>query len=193
MPGPRNVSMASVRKLRPNKRNARTHSRKQIAQIAESIRRFGWTYPILVDENRTILAGHGRLEAANHLGLQQVPIIAITGLSEAEKRALSLADNKIAANAGWDRKLLATELGELAALLPECNLGVDITGFATSEIDALTGTKWNGPRFFGLRTAGEPSATDAAKEPRSQKTKPAKRNRSSVRASTEVARGAGNG
>jgi DNA modification methylase len=139
MPGSRNISMASVRKLRPNKRNARTHSRKQIAQIAESIRRFGWTYPILVDENWNVLAGHGRLEAAQHLGLREVPIIVIAGLSEAEKRALALADNKIAANAGWDRKLLAAELGELAALLPECNLSIDITGFEASEVDALMG------------------------------------------------------
>jgi DNA modification methylase len=139
MPRSANSSTASICKLRPNKRNARTHSRKQIGQIAESIRRFGWTYPILVDESRNVLAGHGRLEAAKQLGLKQVPIIVITGLSEAEKRALSLADNKIAANAGWDRKLLAAELGELAALLPECNLSIDITGFDTPELDALMG------------------------------------------------------
>jgi DNA modification methylase len=139
MPGPRNNSMASVRKLRPNKRNARTHSRKQIAQIAESIRQFGWTYSILVDENWNVLAGHGRLEAAKFLGLREVPIIVIAGLSEAEKRALALADKKIAANAGWDRKLLAAELGDLAALLPECNLSIDITGFGAPEVDALMG------------------------------------------------------
>jgi ParB-like chromosome segregation protein Spo0J len=100
MPGPRNIGAALVRKLRPNKRNTRTHSKKQIRQIAESIRRFGWTYPVLVDESRNVLAGHGRLEAAKHLGLREVPIIVITGLSQAEKRALSVADNKIAANAG---------------------------------------------------------------------------------------------
>src|SRR4051812_29957742 len=80
--------------LRPSKRNARTHSKKQIGQIANSILRFGWTYPILADEHREIIAGHARLDAAERLGLRQVPVIFVTGLSEAEKRALALADNK---------------------------------------------------------------------------------------------------
>jgi DNA modification methylase len=133
------IKIAHLSDLKPRRCNARTHSKKQIRQIANSILRFGWTYPFLVDEDRNVLAGHGRLEAAKQLGLKHVPIIVITGLSEAEKRALSLADNKIAANAGWDRKLLAAELGELAALLPECNLNIDITGFEASEVDALMG------------------------------------------------------
>src|ERR1700738_2924732 len=115
---PREIVLTSVRKLLPNKRNSRTHSKKQIRQIANSIRRFGWTYPILVDETGLVLAGHGRYAAALELGLREVPVIAVSGLSDAEKRALALADNKIAANAGWDRKLLAAELGDLAALLP---------------------------------------------------------------------------
>jgi ParB/RepB/Spo0J family partition protein len=110
---PRDISLISVRKLRPSKRNSRTHSKKQIRQIANSILRFGWTYPILIDENSFILAGHGRYEAAQLLGLREVPVIVISGLNDAEKRALALADNKLAANAGWDRKLLAAELGEL--------------------------------------------------------------------------------
>jgi DNA modification methylase len=131
------VVMMPVRDLRPNKRNARTHSKKQIRQIANSILRFKWTYPILVDENGEIICGHGRWQAANVLGLKNVPVIVMSGLSDAEKRALALADNKIAANAGWDRPLLASELGELATLLPECNLDLEITGFEPAEFDAL--------------------------------------------------------
>jgi DNA modification methylase len=133
------VKMVAVGKLRPHQRNARTHSKKQIRQIAESIRRFGWTYPILTDEHGNILAGHGRFKAAELLGLREVPVIAVTGLNETEKRVLALADNKIAANAGWDRAVLAAELGELAVLLPECNLNIEITGFEPAEIDSLMG------------------------------------------------------
>jgi DNA modification methylase len=135
----RKITFVSVRKLRPNKRNVRTHPKKQIRQIENSYRRFGWTNPIIIDENNAILAGHGRYQAALQLGLRQVPVIVVAGLSDAEKRALALADNKIAANAGWDRNLLAEELGELAKLLPEFNLDLEITGFETAEIDSLLG------------------------------------------------------
>jgi ParB-like chromosome segregation protein Spo0J len=134
---PREIKLISVRRLRRNERNCRTHSKKQIHQIAHSIQRFGWTYPILTDENNTILAGHGRHDAALQLGLREVPIIVLSGLSDAEKRALVLADNQIATKAGWDRELLAAELGELAELLPECDLDLEITGFETAEIDSL--------------------------------------------------------
>jgi DNA modification methylase len=136
---PPRVVLISAKKLRPNKRNTRTHSGKQIRQIAESIRRFGWTYPILIDEENAILAGHGRHQAAEHLGLREVPAIVMTGLGEGEKRALALADNKIPANAGWDRAILAAELGELAELLPECGLDIGSTGFEAAEIDSLMG------------------------------------------------------
>jgi DNA modification methylase len=135
----RETALVAVRKLRPNKRNARTHPQKQIRQIQSAYRRFGWTNPIIADENNVILAGHGRYEAALQLGLLEVPVIVVEGLNDAEKRALALADNKIAENAGWDRKQLAEELSELANLLPECNLDVDITGFAPAEIDGLLG------------------------------------------------------
>jgi DNA modification methylase len=127
----------AVHKLRPNKRNARTHSKKQTSQVASSIIQFGWTYPILVDEERQIICGHARWEAAKQLGLKKVPVLVMQGLSDAEKRALAIADNKIPINAGWDRSVLATELGELASLLPECNLELDITGFEPAEIDGL--------------------------------------------------------
>src|SRR5262245_7730799 len=130
----RRAQFISIRKLRPN---SRTHSKKQRGQIAKSIARFGWTCPILIDENGAILAGHGRYYAALELGLLEVPAIVICDLIDTEKRALALADNKIAANAGWDRKLLAEELGELAHLLPECNLDLEITGFEAAEIDSL--------------------------------------------------------
>ena len=139
MPAPRNVTMASVRKLKRNKRNARTHSKKQIRQIANSILQFGWTYPPLTDEDGNVIAGDGRVQAAELLGLREVPIIVLAGLSDAEKRVLALADNKIAANAGWDRAVLASELGELANLLPKCDINIDITGFEPAEIDALMG------------------------------------------------------
>lgn len=131
------VQMAVTGTLKPNPRNARTHSKKQIRQIANAIVRFGWTYPILIDERSGILAGHGRLQAAELLGLREVPVIRMVGLNEAEKRALAIADNKIAANAGWDRAVLAEVLGELSHLAPEFNLSIDITGFETAEFDAL--------------------------------------------------------
>jgi DNA modification methylase len=135
----RDITLLPVRNLRPNRRNARTHPKKQVLQIAASIRRFGWTYPILADENGTILAGHGRYLAARELGLPTVPVMTLADLSETEKRAVALADNKVALNAGWDRELLARELGELADLLPECELNVEITGFEPAEIDGLLG------------------------------------------------------
>jgi len=134
---PDRITMRNVRNLRASKRNARTHSKKQIRQIADSILRFQWTYPILADETGEIICGHGRWLAALELGLKNVPVIVMSGLSDAEKRALALADNKIAANAGWDRAVLAAELGELATLLPECNLNLEITGFEPAEFDAL--------------------------------------------------------
>jgi ParB-like chromosome segregation protein Spo0J len=136
---PREIKLVSVGKLHRNKRNCRTHSKKQVSQIANSIRRFGWTYPILTDENSIILAGHGRYDAALQLGLREVPIIELSGLKDAEKRALALADNQIASKAGWNRQLLAEELGDLATLLPECDLSLEITGFEAAEIDSLLG------------------------------------------------------
>jgi DNA modification methylase len=138
MPLHRTVMM-QVRKLRPNKKNARTHPKKQIRQVANSILRFGWTYSILVDEDDFIICGHARREAALELGLKEVPVIVMSGLSDAEKRALALADNKIPANAGWNREILAAELGELETLLPVCNLDLEITGFSPAEFEALAG------------------------------------------------------
>jgi ParB/RepB/Spo0J family partition protein len=116
--------------LKPNVRNARTHSKKQIRQIADSITTFGFVVPILIDEGRHVIAGHGRLAAAQLLGLTQVPVIEVQGLSEAKRRALALTDNKITENAGWDRELLAIELPELTELLIVEGIDISITGFA---------------------------------------------------------------
>lgn len=131
------VKVVKTTSLKASSHNARTHSKKQIKQIANSVLRFGWVYPLLVDDHSTIIAGHGRHLAAIELGLTEVPVHVLIGLSEAEKRALMLADNKIAANAGWDREILARELGELSSLLPEIDLDIEITGFAPAEIDTL--------------------------------------------------------
>src|SRR5256885_6493989 len=131
------ITEMQVAKLRPSKRNARTHSKKQIEQIANSVLRFGWTYPILVDEHGDILCGVGRWLAAQKLGLAEVPVIVLSNLGDTEKRALAVGDNKIATNAGWDQKILAAELGELAGLLPEIDLSIEITGFEAAEIDGL--------------------------------------------------------
>lgn len=115
--------------------NPRTHSDRQIAQLMRSIEAFGWTNPILIDEADGVLAGHGRLEAARRLGLTAVPTIRLDHLSEAQKRAYVIADNKLAENAGWDAELLAIELGALAEVA--IDFDVTITGFETPEIDVL--------------------------------------------------------
>src|ERR1700693_3334174 len=107
------IELWPVDKLVPYAKNARTHSDEQIAQIAASIIQFGFTNPILVDTNAGILAGHGRLLAARKLGLTEVPVIVLDHLSETQKRAYILADNRLALNAGWDDELLAVELAEL--------------------------------------------------------------------------------
>ena len=132
-----NMQWIGVDAIKPNPRNARTHSKKQIRQIADSITAFGFLVPILVDQNGMVIAGHGRYGAAVLLGLQEVPVIRVEGLSEAKRRALALADNKIADNAGWDRELLASELPDLADILVVEGLDISITGFAPVEIDQI--------------------------------------------------------
>jgi ParB-like chromosome segregation protein Spo0J len=128
---------AKVSEIIPYNRNARQHNAAQIAQIAASIREFGFTNPVLVDESLTLIAGHGRLSAAQLLGLDTIPAIRIDGLTDAQKQALRIADNKLALNAGWDDDLLRTELAELR------DIGFDLalTGFGDDELDALFGTE----------------------------------------------------
>ena len=115
--------------LRPNPRNARTHSRKQIRKLAASIKENGFLNPVLIDDTNMVLAGHGRLEAARLEGLDHVPVIRFGHLTVAQKRAFLIADNKIAEQAGWDREMLAVELGELIELLPAEGFDVALTGF----------------------------------------------------------------
>jgi DNA modification methylase len=118
--------------LKPYENNARTHSADQVAQIAASMRTFGWTNPILVDEAGNIIAGHGRLAAAIQLGLAEVPTIRLEGLTDQQRRALTLADNKLAMNAGWDEKLLVAELQGLGDLQ-------GLVGFSADELLRLLG------------------------------------------------------
>jgi DNA modification methylase len=131
--------MVPLRHLRSAARNSRTHPKRQIEQIAESIRRFGYLDPVLIDENWTIIGGHARAEAAKLAGLHEIPAIAISGLDETRKRALALALNKIPANSGWNRDMLALELRELESLLPDYGLDLGITGFEPAEIETLMG------------------------------------------------------
>jgi hypothetical protein len=129
------VNYLPLTELAPAERNARTHSQEQIAQLVASISAFGWTNPILIDEDRAIIAGHGRLEAAKAAGLSEVPTITLTGLSAAQKRALAIADNKLALNAGWDDELLRLELGELGLE----GFDLSLIGFSELELKACLG------------------------------------------------------
>jgi DNA modification methylase len=119
--------------LIPYANNARTHSDAQVAQIAASIREFGFTNPVLTSDDNTIIAGHGRVMAARKLGLTQVPVIRLSHLSETQRKAYILADNKLALNAGWDDNLLSIELADLKDL----GFDTDLTGFSADEIAAL--------------------------------------------------------
>ncbi len=121
--------------LQPYEANARTHSDRQIKQLAQSIDTYGWTSPILVDESLTVLAGHGRLAAANALGLDKVPTILVANLTDAEKKAYIIADNKLSENAGWDKDLLAAEFSVIAKL--DADFNFDATGFAAPAVDWL--------------------------------------------------------
>ena len=129
------VDYQPLSSLIARKSNPRTHTKKQIRQIAESIKRFGFTNPVLVDSDNTIIAGHGRVEAAKLLRIESVPVIHLSDLSEAEIRAYVIADNKLAENAGWDRELLAIELHGLSEL--KLDFDLTVTGFETPEIDLL--------------------------------------------------------
>jgi 16S rRNA G966 N2-methylase RsmD len=122
------VEYLTTQCLKCYKRNARSHSKKQIRQIAASIERFGFTNPLLIDKDDMILAGHGRLAAARLLGLSRVPCVRLDHMTPAEKQAYVIADNKLALNAGWDEELLAQELSELLAL--DANFDISLTGFS---------------------------------------------------------------
>jgi ParB family chromosome partitioning protein len=155
---PDQLETISVDALIPYARNSRTHGEAQVAQIAASIKEFGFTNPILIDKDGGIIAGHGRLLAARKLGLKQVPCIRMEHLTPIQARALVIADNKLALNAGWDDEMLRVEFAELELE----GFDLSITGFAPEEIEAL--------KFDDDAEAEMPELKDGDKEPFQQKT-----------------------
>jgi len=127
------ITQKKVDSLIPYINNSRTHSDEQVAQIAASIKEFGWTNPILVDGDNSIIAGHGRLMAARKLGYKEVPTIELSDLTETQKKAYIIADNRLALNAGWDNELLTIELNDLLA----DGFALELLGFDPKELDAL--------------------------------------------------------
>ncbi len=123
--------------LKPNPKNARTHSKKQVHQIAQSIKKLGFNNPVLIEEDGTIIAGHGRVEAAKELGFESIPTICLEHMSPEQVRAYVIADNKLAEEAGWDKEILKIELGFLMNLDPELGFDATITGFEIPEIDLI--------------------------------------------------------
>jgi hypothetical protein len=129
--------MWPAHKVRRSRKNARTHSKRQEDKLFSVVSRLGHLDPIIVDERGYIISGHLRYEVALRMGLTLIPVIQITHLNDAEKRALALAANRIALDAGWDRETLTTELGDLAVVLPEIGLDLTITGFEIAEVDLM--------------------------------------------------------
>lgn len=129
----RNYKAIKLDEINTFDNNPRTHSKPQIYQIAHSINEFGFTNPVLIDEHNNLIAGHGRLLAAQNLGIDEIPAIVIDGLTDAQRRALIIADNKLALNAGWDFERLESEID----FLNECNFDLDLTGFDKDEIDSI--------------------------------------------------------
>lgn len=129
------VETVSVSALKPYINNPRTHSKRQVEQIAKSIATFGWTNPILVDDGLGVIAGHGRLAAAQSLGLTEVPVMRLSGMSEAQRKAYVIADNRLAETAGWDDDLLRLEIGSLIEM--DLEFEIEAIGFETGEIDVL--------------------------------------------------------
>lgn len=151
--------------LIPYARNSRTHSAEQVAQIAASIKEFGFTNPVLVDEDGGIIAGHGRVQAAQKLKLAEVPTITLTGLTEAQKRAYVIADNRLALNAGWDDELLSVELDELR----DVGFDLSLIGFTQQELNDLIGTPNAGPPGDGLGDQYTKKITVPVYEPKGEK------------------------
>lgn len=148
-------------KLIPYARNSRTHSDEQVAQIMASIKEFGFTNPILIDKDNVIIAGHGRLLAAQRLGITNVPIIRLPHITETQRRALVIADNKLAENAGWDEEMLALEIGELK----EENFDIELLGFNPDELNEI--------EHFGeaprMGNTEDDAVPEAPEEPTTQK------------------------
>ena len=129
------IEIIPIKELTPRSKNPRTHSKKQIQQIADSIKQFGFTNPVLIDKHNKIIAGHGRVEAAKLHGIDKIETICLENLTEDEIRAYVIADNRLAENAGWDRELLALELQGLTEI--DLDFEVTVTGFEMAEIDVL--------------------------------------------------------
>ena len=151
-----NVEYRKVEALIPYARNPRTHSEAQIAKIAASIVEYGWTNPVLVDGDSGVIAGHGRLAAARKLGLDQVPVIELAHLTTAQKRALVIADNRLALDAGWDEEMLVLEIAELS----ESGYDLALTGFDDSEIERLLSTSLDDDTTATEEDTPESSADD---------------------------------
>ena len=128
------VAYVATTDLIPYANNPRTHSDQQVAQVAASIQEFGFNNPILIDEHNSIIAGHGRLAAAQKLDLKLVPTITLEGLSEAQRKAYVIADNKLTENGGWDYDILAVEIDRLK----ELDVNIDLTGFGIEELQVIT-------------------------------------------------------
>ena len=125
------VEKRTVSSLIPFAKNSRTHSGEQVAQIAASIKEWGWTTPILIDTDGQIIAGHGRLMAARKLGVEEVPVMVADGWTDSQKRAYVIADNKLALNAGWDNELLSLELN----YLKDIGFDIELTGFELKDLN----------------------------------------------------------
>jgi DNA modification methylase len=149
------IKQVEIEKLIPYVNNSRTHDDAQVAQIAASIKEFGWTNPILTDGDNGIIAGHGRLMAARKLGMTTVPVIELEGMSEAQKKAYVIADNKLALNAGWDLEVLKLELDALA----DDGFDVELTGFSLDELNALN------PEVVNEGLTDEDAVPDVPDEP----------------------------
>lgn len=127
--------------LTPYAQNARTHNKEQVGQLVDSIREFGWTNPVLIDEAGEIIAGHGRVAAAGMLGMDAVPCIILIGLTDEQKRAYRLADNRLPLNAGWSEELLALEIGALQ----DSEFNIDLLGFNDYELSKIFETETDDP------------------------------------------------
>jgi ParB family transcriptional regulator, chromosome partitioning protein len=151
------IEYRNTESLIPYATNSRTHSVEQVAQIVGSIKEFGFTNPVLIDDSGGIVAGHGRVLAAVNLALQQVPCIVLAGLTEVQRRAYVLADNKIPLNAGWDAELLAVELDDLRDL----GFEMGTLGFTREELNELIGTPNTGSAApEGFREFGDDINTE---------------------------------
>lgn len=152
------IKTVSVADLIPYARNSRTHSEEQVTQIAASIKEFGFLNPVIIDGEKGIIAGHGRVMAAKKLGMTELPAVEASHLTDAQRRAYIIADNKLALNAGWDDEMLRVEFAELEGL----GFDLDLTGFTPEEVKALD--------FDAGEEVGMPQLPDGDKEPFQQKT-----------------------